>query len=209
MDSDATAIIAQHAGNEDPLASDPDSPASPSSADVPDRTTASTTKPPPAEVPTYSSPEELLALVSERLVVEPEDDDDDEMVDPIERAVRFLVPIPKHYYWDVVVASENKNAADDLQHIPTRIKWWHRGVAASVAAGDWTHRWIARPVANALGLTGSRFHFVTDFMTERDMEESRRIVEERRLGRRDREMSETVDAGGSGNNKEKAAGNAV
>jgi len=161
-----------------------------------DNTTKSTTK----EI-TYNTPEELLALVSERLVVE-RTPEEDEMVDPIERAVRFLVPIPKHYYWDVVVGNE-ENA--DLQRIPTRIKLWHRCIAASVSIGDWTNQTIAQPVANAMGLTGSRFHYVTDLMSEQDMQESKRVVLERSL--RDQEMKEI--GGGSSRENASTEGNVV
>jgi len=121
----------------------------------------------------YNSPQELLALVSERLVVE-RTPEEDERLDPLERAFRFLVPLPKRYYWDVVT-----NQDDAVKLIPRRIRLWHEAVARSCTAADWTHDKIALPVAHFLGLTGSRFHFVTDQMTAADLRESQRYLRER------------------------------
>ena len=125
----------------------------------------------------------LRALVSERYIVEwtPEED---ERIDPLERAVRFLVPIPKQYYWNIVVP-------EDWTAIPTHIKVWHRLMAGSVAVGEWTNRHVAQPMASGLGLTSSRFHFVTDHMTPQEMEQSRKMVQERKL--RNQEMSTGKD----------------
>ena len=130
----------------------------------------------------------LRALVSERYIVEwtPEED---ERIDPLERAVRFLVPIPKQYYWNVVVP-------DDWMAIPTHIKVWHRLISGSVAVGEWTNRHVAQPLASGLGLTSSRFHFVTDHMTPQEMEQSRRMVQERKL--RNQEMQEVPSTGKDG-----------
>ena len=66
---------------------------------------------------------------------------------------------------------------------------WHCAVAGGAAAGDWTNRRIALPLAGALGLTGSRFSFVTEQMTEQDMAQSQRRVRERR--ERDEERNES------------------
>jgi len=139
----------------------------------------------------YNSPEELLALVSERLIVQ-RTPKEEERLDPLERAFRYLVPIPKHYYWDVVKKIDTTDDADTTALrtiIPRYIKVWHHTVAGGAAAGDWTHRKIALPIAGMLGLTGSRFYFVTDQMTEQDMARSQRIVSERR--ERDKERNES------------------
>lgn len=117
----------------------------------------------------YHSKEELLALVTEKYIPQ-RTPDEEEMVDPLERVVRYLVPIPKEYYWDVI-QSDN-----DLALIPTHIKVWHKTIAYSTAAGNWTNGRIAQPIASAIGLTGSRFSFVTDHMTKEDMEASQRNV---------------------------------
>ena len=133
--------------------------------------------------------EALRALVSERFVVEwtPEQD---EMVDPLERAIRFVLPIPKHYYWDVV------SDETDWAVIPIHIKVWHRLMAGSVAVGEWTNHHVAQPVASALGLTASRFYFVTDQMSLPEMEQSRRMVQERK--RRNQELQQMRSAGNEG-----------
>jgi len=131
---------------------------------------------------TYNSPEELLALVSERLIVQ-RTPKEEEWLDPLERAFRYLVPIPQRYYWDVVKKKDTTDDADTTALrtiIPRYIKVWHHTVAGGAAAGDWTHRKIALPIAGMLGLTGSRFYFVTDQMAEQDMAQSQRIVSERR-----------------------------
>ena len=115
------------------------------------------------------SPDELEQILSERQVVDMTDED----MDPIEWTFRKLVPIPAHYYWDLVDEEEKDN-------IPIKIKVWHKTIASLGAIQQWTDRWIARPVASGLGITSSRFQYVTDNMTEEDWKESRRIVSERK-----------------------------
>ena len=138
----------------------------------------------------HEQQQNILALVSERLVVE-RTPEEDEMVDPIERFVRFVVPIPKRYYWDVCVNEQEQFAAV----VPRRIKFWHHAIASSVAVGEWTNRNVAQPVASAMGLTSSRFHFVTDQMSPQDMERSRRMVQERRLNQGNDSRSENGGVG--------------
>lgn len=135
----------------------------------------------PSMIPTYTSAQELSQILSERHVLQLSEEED-EMLDPIERAVRYVIPIPKHYYWDVV-----KSEAD-LKEIPAGIKLWHKAIASANSAGEWTAVNIAQPIASGLGLTTSRFAFVTDQMNEDDMAESRRSVKERQI--QDQELSE-------------------
>jgi hypothetical protein len=137
---------------------------------------------------TYKAKQELLQLVSERHVLNlsPEED---EMLDPLERAVRAVVPIPKRYYWDVV---DSESKAAGTAHIPTSIKLWHSTIAALCGLGAWTNAKIAVPITNALGLNDSRFAFVTNQMTEADMVVSVRLVAERQRNDADLTKSRRV-----------------
>ena len=99
------------------------------------------------------SREEILKIVQERHVVSVQDDD---LLDPLERTVRFLVPIPRSYYWEAV---PNKQ---EQEEIPLLVKVWHQSIFTGERFGHWTGRNIGMPIAQALGLTESRFQYVLD-----------------------------------------------
>lgn len=120
----------------------------------------------PLDVSRESKPSsDLIPMLYERHVLDltPEQD---ELLDPLERAVRYVVPIPKHYYWDVGLHEANWST------IPLTIKMWHNTIASCATVGTWTNDYIAMPIASYLGLTGPRFFEVLDDMTEEQMEES-------------------------------------
>lgn len=134
--------------------------------------------PPP---PVHLSHSELISMLSERHVLNlsPEED---ELLDPIERTVRFIVPIPKHYYWDVVVAAaQNEHPAVSTNEIPWSIKVWHHAIASCATVGAMADAYVAQPIASFFGLTGPRFHEVLNSMTQEEMEDSARSIRERRL----------------------------
>jgi hypothetical protein len=102
-------------------------------------------------------------------------------MDPLEWTVRKLVSIPKTYYWEL----------DDVdpEALPVRLKVWHRSVATMGTIVRVTDR-VGLSVANFLGLTTSGpFDYVTNTMTERDWEISRRTVAER-MSVREQEQQE-------------------
>lgn len=137
--------------------------------------------------------DELLRMLSERHILQltPQED---ELLDPIERTVRYIVPIPKYYYWDVLKAQSNKSRNNSEEHdstnntttitadqIPYTIKSWHTIIGLCESIGTWTNNHIAQPIASFTGLTGPRFHEVIDSMTPQEMQQSKRIVQERQL----------------------------
>ena len=161
-------------------------------------------------------------IVRERHVVDMSSSNEE--IDPIEWAVRKLVPIPAKYYWEVLVAiiapedDENKrkrqdnntavdNSKDDQmtretamqatmktapapQHnqqyqsmsadmVPWNIRLWHESIYSLSIAGDFITRWIAQPMAGALGLTAtSPFSYVLDNMTRQEWEASQQSARE-------------------------------
>mmetsp|Transcript_25203 Transcript_25203/g.39693 ORF Transcript_25203/g.39693 Transcript_25203/m.39693 type:complete len:184 (+) Transcript_25203:2-553(+) len=95
-------------------------------------------------------------------------------MDPLEYAFRKCVPIPKSYFWDTASESNDYN-----QNLPFRLKLWHNtiyylGVCLKKAEGG------GEVVANFLGVNSGPFDYVTENMTEQEMERSREIVESRR-----------------------------
>lgn len=118
---------------------------------------------------TYSSTEELVDKLSQLHTVDLTAED----MDPLEWTVRKVIPIPEHYYWDVV-----PDRATWVQ-IPTRIRLWHVSIHAFAAALHWTEQRVATPVAKSLGLLSPRVETVTMFMDENDWKKSQRIVADR------------------------------
>eukprot|EP00980_Cylindrotheca_fusiformis_P022314 scaffold9191_cov114-Cylindrotheca_fusiformis.AAC.9 len=96
-------------------------------------------------------------------------DMDSETMDPFEWTARKLVSVPKAYYWDTDV---------NPKELPVKLKVWHRSVGLMGSAVRLFDN-MGKPVAGALGLSSSRFNYVTSTMTDRDWETSRRHVEER------------------------------
>jgi hypothetical protein len=111
--------------------------------------------------------EELERLVTERAVIEAEAYED---MDPLEYAVRKVLPIPAHYYWEMALSAE------ELERIRPGVKRWHRTIAALDRVQVFLDRTIAQPVASTLGLTESRFANVTDSMSEEEWKISKRNV---------------------------------
>ena len=108
------------------------------------------------------APTDVIQLVQERQPVPVNDD----LLDPLEYAFRHIVPIPKHYYWNVVKEEQR-------QEIPEGVKLWHKTIYGLQAAYQWTDSRVARPLASTLGLTSSRFDYVTLTMTEDELRASR------------------------------------
>jgi hypothetical protein len=119
---------------------------------------------------------ELYTLCSERHVLQltPEED---ELLDPIERTVRYLVPIPKQYYWEIQGTSPWSWSG--TSEVPLPIRMWHQTIAICDTVGTIANNYIAQPLAGMMGLTGPRFFEVIDSMTKEEMEESARRVRAR------------------------------
>lgn len=107
-----------------------------------------------------------------------------EDTDPIEWFVRKVYPIPHEYYWTVV---------EDRSQVPWKLRLWHDTTNGLDRTGQWIDRLVARPLAGLLGITSSRFEYVTNHMTEDDWDESRRQLEERRS----REKADVAEEGGT------------
>jgi hypothetical protein len=135
--------------------------------------------------------DELIRMLSERHILQltPEED---ELLDPIERTVRYIIPIPKYYYWDVLKEHANNNNIDSEatntptnsitpDQIPLTIKSWHTIIGLCDSIGTWTNKHIAQPIASYTGLTGPRFHEVISSMTPQELQQSQRIVHERQV----------------------------
>jgi hypothetical protein len=142
----------------------------------------------------YSTQEEFYAIVSERYVLQltPEQD---ELLDPLERCFRYWIPIPKHYYWQVVAANNyniRNQSRDTTQEtkvdestivIPRAIRYWHNAIYwGSRILDGLTHK-VAEPLASGLGITQSRFAYVLDQMTPEEYEASRARAQQQRQER--------------------------
>lgn len=114
------------------------------------------------EAASERSPRELFALLIERNILQ-RTPEQDEMLDPIERTVRYLVPIPKRYYWDVVTTRD---------HVPLSIRVWHQSIASCETIGTWANDYIGQPLAAMLGLKRPRFFEVIESMTAEEFDES-------------------------------------
>mmetsp|Transcript_4649 Transcript_4649/g.10269 ORF Transcript_4649/g.10269 Transcript_4649/m.10269 type:complete len:202 (-) Transcript_4649:98-703(-) len=95
-------------------------------------------------------------------------------LDPLEFYFRKYVPIPRTYYWDTASETNSHHA-----NLPLRVKLWHTSIyylgevlKKAEAGGEM--------IANVLGLNEGPFDYVTNNMTEEEMERSRANVEERR-----------------------------
>jgi hypothetical protein len=136
------------------------------------------------------SREELMEVLSERHVLNlsPEED---ELLDPIERTIRYIIPIPKYYYWDIVLAASNRDhdattttstsSTTTTDDIPLSIKSWHTIIGWCDHIGTWTNHRVAQPIASFLGLTGPRFHEVINSMSPEEFQQSVHVVRERQL----------------------------
>lgn len=73
--------------------------------------------------------------------------------------------------------------------VPWKIRLWHESIYSLSRAGDLITRWIAQPIAGALGLThSSPFSYVFDNMTQQEWEASqKRAIEQRRKNQQRRE----------------------
>jgi hypothetical protein len=122
------------------------------------------------------SASELYTLCSERHVLQltPEED---ELLDPIERTIRYLVPIPKQYYWKILGTSPWSWSG--TSEVPLSIRLWHQTIASCDTVGTIVNDYVGQPLAGMMGLTGPRFFEVIDSMTEEEMEESERRIRAR------------------------------
>jgi hypothetical protein len=119
------------------------------------------------------SVDDLIATLADRHVLQltPEED---QLLDPIERTVRYIIPIPKHYYWEIL------HDRKDWLRIPVLIRAWHNTIGYLEHVGTWTNTSVAQPIASFLGLTGPRFHEVINSMTAEEMQQSAHTVRDRR-----------------------------
>jgi hypothetical protein len=153
----------------------------------------------------YSTQEEFDAIVSERYVLQltPEQD---ELLDPLERCFRYWIPIPRHYYWQVVAENENtrdqnqdptqqeNNAEANNVVIPRSIRYWHNTIYwGSRILDGLTHK-VAEPLASGLGITQSRFAYVLDQMTPEEYEASRIRTQDQRQAKQQQQV-ELMEAG--------------
>lgn len=97
--------------------------------------------------------------------------DELELVDPLQIAVRTLIPIPNEYYW---------NITRDSHLLPRSIRWWHQSIYLSERVGTALQVNVGQPLARFLGFEESRIQYVVDVMEESDMEASKRTMEERK-----------------------------
>jgi hypothetical protein len=111
----------------------------------------------------------ITTTIPKELFQVEEVDMNSETMDPFEWITRKLISIPKTYYWDTNV---------DPKELPFKLKVWHRSVGVMGSAVRLIDR-MGQPVVGFLGLSSSRFDYVTSTMTDSDWENSRRIVEER------------------------------
>lgn len=94
-----------------------------------------------------------------------------EDMDMLEWLVRRWIPIPKQYYW------ETGGNGEDL---PWRTRTWHNFVGGGSRSVQFLER-IGKPVTAATGLTDSRFGYVKETMSERQLEISKKAASERKL----------------------------
>lgn len=137
---------------------------------------------PPSEMISYNSTEEMIEILRQGQKVDMKAED----MDPLEWAFRSIVPIPEHYYWDVVPESQE-------EIIPARIRWWHRSLFALSRVSQWTEINVGQPLVRTLGLDTPRMSDVTMFMSEKDWKRSQRIVIERQNQRTEEESPPVID----------------
>ena len=130
---------------------------------------ATTTTQTTTQTTSFNSTEEMIEYLQKTQVV----DMNDETMDPLEWSFRKMVPIPEHFYWDVVSSEEEQRC------IPTRIRFWHRSLYTLSRVSQWTDDHIGQPLARTLGLHTPRSSDVTMFMSDDDWKRSQRIVMER------------------------------
>mmetsp|Transcript_14688 Transcript_14688/g.17877 ORF Transcript_14688/g.17877 Transcript_14688/m.17877 type:complete len:170 (+) Transcript_14688:75-584(+) len=131
--------------------------------------------------------EQIIENIPEEMQLEEVDMDDPKM-DPLERSVRRIIPIPKKYYW------ENEN--DTNIELPVKVKVWHNTVAILGNITRFAEK-IGEVAADTIGLTASRYSYVTDTMTEEQWEDARMVADERKSQRelKQAEQDAAKDAG--------------
>merc|ERR1719242_2985632 len=115
-------------------------------------------------------------------------DMNDPKMDPLEWSVRKIIPIPKKYYWE----SENSTSNE----LPVKVKAWHHTVATLGHVTRFAEK-CGEFTANAIGLTSSRYSYVTDTMTKDQWRESRMVAADRK-SRRELKRAESDAAGDAG-----------
>lgn len=168
-------------------------------------TTSMTTTQHHTKICKYDDSEQLSGgsqgLIPRDLLEVEEVDMNDESMDPFEWAARKLVPIPKQYYWE---ATTEDNSADDgglvpldPKELPLKLKLWHRSVSAMGSAVRLTDS-MGKSIGSYLGLSSSRFDYVTSTMNEQEWESSRQMVN----ARREEHQKERLEEGGGGGQEE-------
>mmetsp|Transcript_31981 Transcript_31981/g.73502 ORF Transcript_31981/g.73502 Transcript_31981/m.73502 type:complete len:133 (-) Transcript_31981:174-572(-) len=108
-------------------------------------------------------------------------DMEDPKMDPLEWSVRKVIPIPKAYFWET-----------GNHDLPAKTKLWHRTVGTMANVVKFVDR-IGKPVTDGLGITASRYDYVTSTMTEKQWQKARKTASERKLrsqSRSERSMEE-------------------
>jgi hypothetical protein len=119
-------------------------------------------------------------------------DMNNEDMDMLEWLVRRWIPIPKQYYW------ENGGNGENL---PWKTRAWHNFVGGGSRVIQFIER-VGKPVTAATGLTESRFEYVKETMSERQLQKSMEAASQRKLqiqeSRRNLKVEEGDGYSGSG-----------
>lgn len=127
----------------------------------------------------HSVAEEELPMERQLEIV----DMDDEDMDMLEWIVRKLIPIPKKYYWETTTTDDaTTTTTDATTNLPRSVILWHNVVGSLSRAVQWLDR-MGTPVANATGLTSSRFDYVLSTMTDEQKKLAAQTASERKLKR--------------------------
>mmetsp|Transcript_9907 Transcript_9907/g.16457 ORF Transcript_9907/g.16457 Transcript_9907/m.16457 type:complete len:155 (+) Transcript_9907:92-556(+) len=124
--------------------------------------------------------EEELPLEYQLEVVDMNDED----MDMLEWLVRRWIPIPKKYFWE----TGNGDA------LPWQTRAWHRFVGGGSRAVQFLDR-IGKPVVAATGLTESKFEYVKNTMSERQIQISNETASKRKCQIQDSRRNLKVEEG--------------
>ena len=103
-------------------------------------------------------------------------DMNDEDMDMLEWIVRKIIPIPKQYYWESTTTSRSTDASN----LPRSVVIWHNVVGTLSRAVQWIDR-MGTPVADATGLTSSRFDYVLSTMTDEQKKIAAQTARDRKI----------------------------
>ena len=101
-----------------------------------------------------------------------------EDMDMLEWIVRKIVPIPKRYYWEAPDPTDTTTSTNTTSTVPLprSILLWHNVVGTLSRAVQWLDR-MGPSVADATGLSTSRFDYVLSTMTD---DQKQQMIAQRR-----------------------------